>query len=589
MGPLGVKSVERNTIRYKLCVSFNLFILGILLLACCAFAGCGDCDDNNPCTRDICVNATRCEHTPQSCDKSDSAPAPAPKIESNANEQTIPASIPASQDKPATTDAAQENPAITNAAKENPEPPAAAQDSPATIPTAQDKTENIDTARDVPATTEAAQEKPEPSAAAQDSLATIATTVENMPSDIPAPDNPADEVNDHSQQLIPEPFATSGSDANGSVVCDDNNPCTSDSPGESGCIYSAISCDDGNDRTVDTCSPSGCVNTPICIECGNSIIVPSSGPAQTSYEPNKTAHENGTNIVISEDIGYIGVPDTNNSAEGLENITEDNTLADSSIHDCDDGNPCTIDSFNGKECVHTLTYCDDGNACTMDICDNGKCTHTPKNCDDGDPCTVDHCDSVSGCYHSSVVCYNGKTCIDGVCKYPYYDYVAPYVAPTAATSSPQSYTIPAGTAVTLPWSQSMTALGALQVNNGLAYPNTSPLRFARLLGYETQAAPTVQIGMIQSTTEEAEMIGLTWKDASFSMTLVQPNGTALPAVGDGQNVIHVAGTNYNYYFLKNAAKGSWYIEIKPIDPSSNGAAYSLITGQVKGTLPANQA
>jgi len=172
--------------------------------------------------------------------------------------------------------------------------------------------------------------------------------------------------------------------------------------------------------------------------------------------------------------------------------------------------------------------------------------------------------------------------------YPYYDYVAPYAAATSATSSPQSYTIPAGTVVTVPWGQSMTALGVLQVNNGLAYPSTSPLRFARLLGYETETTPAVQIGMIQSAGEKADMIGLSWKDSSFSMTLVRPDGTALPAAGDGVNVVHVSGSTYDYYFLKNAAKGSWYVEIKPVNPSSTGAAYSLISGQVKGTLPENQ-
>jgi hypothetical protein len=95
-------------------------------------------------------------------------------------------------------------------------------------------------------------------------------------------------------------------------------------------------------------------------------------------------------------------------------------------------------------------------------------------------------------------------------------------------------------------------------------------------------------GITQATGEEAEMIGLSWKDSSFKMTLVQPNGTALPASGDGVNVIHVSGTTYDYYFLKQPAKGSWYVDIAPINPASTGAAYSLISGQVKGTLPENQ-
>ena len=67
---------------------------------------------------------------------------------------------------------------------------------------------------------------------------------------------------------------------------------------------------------------------------------------------------------------------------------------------CDDGNNCTIDSFNGTACVHTPKNCDDQNACTIDTCVNGKCVHTPRNCDDGNPCTVDYCDSCRGaCIH----------------------------------------------------------------------------------------------------------------------------------------------------------------------------------------------
>ena len=760
-----MKSVERNARRYKLCVSFNLFILCTLLLTSCALAECGDCDDKNPCTKDTCVNGTRCEHTPQICDRSDSAPASASRTEANANDEAIqtpiaaqesPTPIATAQDSPATVAPAQDNPETVAPAQDNPETVAPAQDNPETVAPAQDNQETVApaqdnqetaataqdnqetvapaqdnqetvapaqdnqetaaTAQDNPETVAPAQDNPETAAttsqenpetidAAQENSAPNVTATENTASDPNYQDNPAPETLPSSEQIIPETFV-SESAANGSVSCDDNNPCTHDSLGENGCIHDAINCDDGNDSTVDTCSPSGCINTPLCNVCGNSVSVPSPSPTQPDNGLNETAQENGTNVAINEPsivpfcddsnpctteflngtscvyvsmdcndgndstrdfcsggvcfnepIGYVNVPGENNSAEVLENNTENNTLADSRIRDCDDHNPCTedyfngtgcehklkdcddgndsthdycyagecyhttrncddgnnctIDSFNGKECVNTPMDCDDGNACTIDTCDNGKCVHTPKNCDDGkactydrcdpktgcyhpskcddgDPCTIDYCDSVWGCYHSPVVCSNGKTCINGVCQYPYYDYVAPYVAPTSTTSSPQSYTIPAGTAVTLPWGQSITALGALQVNNGLAYPGTSPLRFARLLGYENQATSAIQIGSVQSTAEQAEMIGLSWKDVSFSLTLIQPDGTALPAVGDGQNVVHVAGNNYDYYFLKNAGKGNWYIDIKPINPTSNGAAYSLISGQVKGTLPANQ-
>ena len=110
---------------------------------------------------------------------------------------------------------------------------------------------------------------------------------------------------------------------------------------------------------------------------------------------------------------------------------------------CDDGNACTIDSCDQvKGCVHIQKNCDDRNACTIDICDGkGHCIHILKNCDDGNPCTVDACDTYWGCIHTPVVCGTGKTCINGACL--------PVFSPSAI--APSSYSIPAGSAIALPW------------------------------------------------------------------------------------------------------------------------------------------
>jgi len=61
---------------------------------------------------------------------------------------------------------------------------------------------------------------------------------------------------------------------------------------------------------------------------------------------------------------------------------------------CDDNNPCTVDSCDPiSGCVHTPVTCDDGQICTQDACDpaTGLCSHTPTNCDDGNACTADSC------------------------------------------------------------------------------------------------------------------------------------------------------------------------------------------------------
>jgi len=416
-----------------------------------------------------------------------------------------------------------------------------------------------------------------------------------------------------------------------------------------------VNCDDGNASTTDLCGSSGCVNTPLS---GKSYSVEFLSPVLPEIQ-NEVAKENttinGSQIVMEEAIappinsGSIisenssNSPSSNNSTalssdEALmasrhprcEDMNCDDGDPDTfdycfegvcynTTKNCDDGNPCTIDSFNGIACVNTSKNCDDHNACTIDTCVDGKCVNTSRSCDDGkpctydkcdpkrgcfypskcnddNPCTVDYCDSAGRCQHSPVVCAPGKTCIDGVCRYPYYTYPAlyypyypyyePYVAPTTTLPTAKYYTIPVGTAITMPWAKSVTALNTLKVENGIAYPGVSPLKFVRSLGLDDQAVSGYQTG--PSISERAEMIGLSWKDDGFTLTLIQPNGSILPVQGDNRNVMHLVGSNYDYYFLRSAAIGNWGIDVKPINPGTNGVGFSLITGLVKGAVPLNQ-
>ncbi|MCK9441300.1 MAG: hypothetical protein M0Q13_07755 [Methanothrix sp.] len=374
-------------------------------------------------------------------------------------------------------------------------------------------------------------------------------------------------------------------------ICDDGNPCTTDAYNDTGCVYALMNCDDGNDSTIDSCKDGACTYVPMD---SNSIIrennsnAPSSNNSTvlSSNETIKAGHPsgcddhdpctvdtlNGTRCEHKPKVCDDGNPSTNDYCFG--GVCYNTTL------NCDDGKNCTIDSFNGKVCVNTLKNCDDKNACTIDTCVNGKCVHTSKNCNDGNPCTIDYCDRARGCMHSYVVCGQGNA------WYPYYLYYKPYVAPASTLTSAQSYTIPAGTAITLPWSKSVTSLNTLKVENGIAYPGASPLKFVRSLGLEDQAISGYQTGL--SISERAEMIGLSWKDTSFTLTLIQPDGSTLPVQGDNRNVVHLLGSNYDYYFLRNAAKGNWGIEVKPINPGANGVGFSLITGLVKGATPINQ-
>jgi hypothetical protein len=85
---------------------------------------------------------------------------------------------------------------------------------------------------------------------------------------------------------------------------------------------------------------------------------------------------------------------------------------------CDDGNPCTDDSFDPLNgCVHVpnTAACDDGDACTLvDTCYNGSCLGSnPVVC-----APLDQCHQAGVCDPSSGVCSNpskpdGTSCDDG--------------------------------------------------------------------------------------------------------------------------------------------------------------------------------
>jgi hypothetical protein len=102
---------------------------------------------------------------------------------------------------------------------------------------------------------------------------------------------------------------------------------------------------------------------------------------------------------------------------------------------CDDGNPCTDDSFDPAtgECVSlpNAAPCDDLDACTLtDICQAGACVGTnPVVCKPSDQCHQSACDTGNGqCLESPVAngtacndgneCTSGEVCQDGVCQGP---------------------------------------------------------------------------------------------------------------------------------------------------------------------------
>src|SRR5262249_47851330 len=71
--------------------------------------------------------------------------------------------------------------------------------------------------------------------------------------------------------------------------------------------------------------------------------------------------------------------------------------------DCADNNVCPPDGCApARGCTHTPVAgdCDDGTACTTnDVCQNGICVGVAIDCNDANICTDDTCEPVHGCVH----------------------------------------------------------------------------------------------------------------------------------------------------------------------------------------------
>ena len=150
--------------------------------------------------------------------------------------------------------------------------------------------------------------------------------------------------------------------------CNDSNACTSDAcdPIQAGkCLHTAVSCDDGLPCTTDSCNPlSGCTHSPsVGAACSDGNVC-TSGDACVSA-----------------------------------------TSCQGKLIACNDNNPCTHDTcFKITGCAYEPNQlaCDDGNPCTTgDICAAGSCSpgKTPLNCSDGNNCTLESCDPLKGCQH----------------------------------------------------------------------------------------------------------------------------------------------------------------------------------------------
>jgi hypothetical protein len=201
---------------------------------------------------------------------------------------------------------------------------------------------------------------------------------------IPCPDGDDDEC-----PVVPNPCVAFKCNAEVGVCeihfpensCDDNNPCTTNDRCEAGACVGGPppDCDDGIFCTVDSCVPErgGCVNTPI-VDCRKPCDTADDCPTSTNPCVRPVCTPGGQ----CYEIALTG--------------------------SCDNGNPCTQQDYcENRRCVAgPAVNCDDFDICTRDYCDpaRGGCINelipecraggpcdTGADCEDGDPCTIDSC------------------------------------------------------------------------------------------------------------------------------------------------------------------------------------------------------
>lgn len=600
-------------------------------------AQCGDCDDKNPCTKDIC-NGTKCEHIPQIClggffqtyrGNESSSNGSMPWNASNSNITIV---IPGAQQ--------QGNSVV--------QPPISCEDyNPCTI-------------------------------------------------DYYSPAGCVnDPVNCDDGNPATKDYCTSTGCVHDPVSCDDGNPCTNDYFGPAGCSYDQVNCDDASEdiRSYCGCSSPEVKENTSSPEPQNVTIFGVKLSREKEAEDNAAQEENTSaspeeNLTAQEKNLTAPKENLNATEEELNStaMSEMRALVNN-VSECDDGDSCTDDHLvNGKckhfmktcnddipsnfdycyqgNCSHAPMNCDDGDKCTVDSFDGAACVYTPKNCDDGNPCTEDSCNKLAGCQNMEInednnyctiecengnpvfkplICDDANPCTRDYCDksrgcvhvpicgpfyynyFPYshylpIDYLYPYIgayptnyyypyspapvvaapaitapvttAPktaavgatgTAGTPPTKSYTINNGTVITLPWNDTVTALDTLQVENGVAYSSGSGIRFSRQMG----TSKVYQQLSGQNLSDRAEMVGVSWpeKGIPFTLTLTQPNGTILSVQDGDMDALHLAGSNYDYYFLRNPAKGYWTVVVTPAQSASNGIGFSLISGMVEGIVP----
>jgi cysteine-rich repeat protein len=170
-----------------------------------------------------------------------------------------------------------------------------------------------------------------------------------------------------------------------------------------GTIDPGEQCDDGNTNNCDGCS-SFCL-----IECGDGKI-----DCNEQCDDGNTAAGDGCSPACKLEVCGNGVVDPGEQCDDGNADNCDGCKSDCTTRASTDPCPtCTPDANDRNNCLPCSANmdCDPLQACGTSACIAGACTPVAKpNCDDGNPCTVDSCNPASGCTNNPKVVDDGNPC-----------------------------------------------------------------------------------------------------------------------------------------------------------------------------------
>ena len=223
-----------------------------------------------------------------------------------------------------------------------------------------------------------------------------------------------------------------GKSAQDGVPCDDGTVCTQTDVCKSGeCIGKIVSCDDNNPCTGNACDAVlGCKTTNldgIACDDDNPCTIGDLCNAGACAKGAAKTCDAGVTCVVGACSLVNGKCDYKNKAAGApcndgdactQNDGCNDAICQGKTVNCDDSNPCTDDSCDGKNgCTHLANAvpCSDGDACTQsDNCKDSLCVSgAAKVCADNVLCTADTCNKTTGACFFDAAAMNATPCDDG--------------------------------------------------------------------------------------------------------------------------------------------------------------------------------